>query len=751
MPLRFLRTQMPVAAAVLLFPGLLAAQYLTMRGKVRDRNTYQPIPGVNILVQGTSLGTTTNRLGEFSLTVPNALGNRQIIFQHIGYERLVIPLDSLRRYPLVELQPRVISLPGVAVEATQQERPKILADLPQPAEILPARNFELRGYTDAADLLRNDPSIQVEEELSGKKTLAMRGGNSDDVAILFNGVKLNNAFDNNFDLSLIDLEDIARLEIVRGSNSSLYGAEAFSGLINIVPKFEHDYTLRFRQQLGTYQTGNYSLRFYRPFGRLHVSYGFKLGGLRREFADAPKTALENRGHHQMAQLGWQLPQRQAPDRELRLLFLENGENYNNSRDAETLDRKHRLALAQFFGPVFRLNGFNLSLSHQELQEDQRIRLGNGQLLRNVQDRNLQLRAEQEFRWKKLYLHWAYQYALSELKFTDRRGKILQTPSGLESARFQREQHGLVGIFKLKDRFEHTPLQQIELDGSIRADWLHDAQLEREFRGSRAKGNGLQGAFKNHTWHRVTTKFGIQLTGYRPDLVYRSYASFGSNVKFPTLFQQISSPAVLTSAAARPNLNPEQNHSLEIGGEVIRELPQHSRIYGWQVSGNFFQNYYDNKFRQFTAPGIPVVFYDNVLTARIAGLEFGGKLFLFRKKITLAAGAARYFISEKAAFPFKAENKRTLDLFIDHAGFSFQLHAFWEGEETGWLRQISGEFAQVVLPSFSNLDVHLSKTFSVKKVKFFLSASGRNLLNRATVLQGLSIRDRRLYLTLAAQI
>ena len=744
---------------VVLFFGLsllqlpaVDAQPLTLTGRVRDRNTYDAVAGVNIFLKGTSLGTTTDKRGRFRLFIPARLRHGKVVFQHIAYERLELPVDSLRKHPLVELQARVITLPGVAVEAGAAERPKILADLPQTFTIVEARDFRLRGYVDAGDLLQNDFTVQVDEQISGSKRVSIRGGNPDDVLILYNGIQLNNAFDNTFDLSLIDLEDIGRLEIVRGSNSALYGAQAFSGIINIVPKFDYDYTVRFQQRLGTYQSGNWSLHFFHPLGPLRLAYNLKRSGAKRSFADSPGEFLKNTAQHQLAQIRYRASGHNFLGlSEARGIWLKNRQKYTNSRNREELNRNQELASVRLLGKVGRLPGINIMLSSYRLTEGQRLRLLSGDLQRQMDNRSLYLNFEQSAGIGALSWHWAYQYEWTTLHFEDRRGTAKLARTGLEAAKLQRLHHGAVLIMKVKENFPGTAVQQAEFDWSLRADYVRDSQLERRFRQPNRKAAAQPAAFKDHFWREVTAKFGLQLLGYKPNLLYKGYMNFGTSAKFPTLFQQISSPAVLFNPASRPHLSPEKNRSLELGTEITREFPAQPKIYGWQIQADYFLNYYDNKFRMFTAPGIPVVFYDNVLTARIAGLESSGKLFLFRKKLTLSAGIARYFISEKAAFPFRAETKRTVDVALDHAGFSLQVHAFSEGQEVGWLRQMDGTFVQVILPPYSNLDVYFSKAFLLKKLRFSMNFSARNLLSRATLLQGLALRDRRYYLTLAAQI
>ena len=72
-------------------------------------------------------------------------------------------------------------------------------------------------------------------------------------------------------------------------------------------------------------------------------------------------------------------------------------------------------------------------------------------------------------------------------------------------------------------------------------------------------------------------------------MFTSYINYGTNVKFPTLFQQISSPESITSVVARPNLNPEKNTALELGVELTGNTPHLANIYGYQISASLFRN------------------------------------------------------------------------------------------------------------------------------------------------------------------
>ena len=118
-------------------------------------------------------------------------------------------------------------------------------------------------------------------------------------------------------------------------------------------------------------------------------------------------------------------------------------------------------------------------------------------------------------------------------------------------------------------------------------------------------------FHRRTWDETLIKFSTNVSGNRDDLALHAFLNFGTNVKFPTLFQQISSPLGNTSIANQPILEPEKNRSIEIGFDVIKDVQTSAGMDGWQFSSTFFQNFYENKFRISYTPGVPLAFYDNV--------------------------------------------------------------------------------------------------------------------------------------------
>ena len=66
-----------------------------LRGRVLSADTNQPLTNANIMVHQTNVSTVTNLEGYFSIRVPFALRNAQLIIRHLGYENHAIPVVSL--------------------------------------------------------------------------------------------------------------------------------------------------------------------------------------------------------------------------------------------------------------------------------------------------------------------------------------------------------------------------------------------------------------------------------------------------------------------------------------------------------------------------------------------------------------------------------------------------------------------------------------------------------------------------------
>lgn len=731
---------------------------LLLIGRVRHANTLQDIPNVNIFVENSSFGTSSAINGNFRLIIPDTLSGLHLIFQHISYDTLAILVGDALDQQEYHLVPRIIQASPITIQA-QREHLKIHQDLPQPLAVIAADNFDIHGYVDAGDLLRNEQSVQIEEELSGKKTIALRAGNSDDVIILYNGIKMNSAYDNVFDLSLINLEDVQHFEVIRGSNTSLFGPEAFSGVINIVPKIYKNYRIRFQQRIGTYASGDWSLQLNQTYkDKLTASYSYKQGRSKREYIEEDDHLgqfLNNKITNHSASLMYDLTHQQdQAEKNLSFLYLRSTLDHENDKYDENLTNLNQMLSFRYQGNIWRINQIALTGAYQSLDRNQQVTVERGIINQKFENRNLNFNTEKNFSIKNFEWYLSYQFEAVKLDYQDKRALSQERAMGIESAIFSRKKQGLASIFKYYIPTHSDFLKIAEVDLSYRYDHVKNT-LEDVVERKVPRPDFVQSTHtqpEDKAWSESTYKFSTQLLGENRFFRMNTYLNFGSNVKFPTLFQQLSSPLSLgpSSQSTRPNLNPEKNRSLEFGLNLLKEINEQGTLNGWQLDFNYFQNYYDNKFRIYYSPGIPMAFFDNVQNADIFGLEILAKLFMVKKKVQYELGISKFFISERAAFPFKSDLKFIMNLFFDHAGYSFQVHAFHESEQVAWIRNSRGEFWEVFLAGYSNLDLHLNKHIEVKRFKFFVNLSARNLLDDHTLLEGIAIRDRRFYITFGAQ-
>ena len=732
----------------LLPPLLLSAEDIIIQGKVRHANNYDGLPYVSIYLENRPVGTTSDEQGRFSLQLADSLMTGYLIFQHVSYDTLRIPLSKAVQEENFYLVPRIIPSGEITVEALRNQ-PEILADLPQSYSVIAAKRFERRGYMDAADLLATDQTVQVEEALSGKKALVLRAGNPDDVTLLYNGVRLRNAYDNIFDFSLISLADVRQIELIRGSNSSLYGPEAFSGVINIVPRMHRGYNFRFQQRIGSYSSGDWNIQLnYNIKKRLNLSYSYQKGAYKRFYQDEDTTAeesyLKNKsaGHNASIIYDFSHGEDDGRERSISLLFLQSEADYQNNLKNDALDRMNRLLSARLVG----LWDFYLTTSYQWLQNNQSYAGDLAFWRQHFKSRHFSLRAEKRLNIKMWKLLVAYQYENARLNFGNNRRQ-----NGYESyfsGNFFQNQHGIVGIIKWQLPEEKGHISMANLDLSYRYDRVSNENRDVVQKNEVHPFDVSQ----KPTWSASTLRFSSHFKGQTRFFVVNAYMNMGSNVKFPTLFQMLSIPQSrrFSPRAMQPHLSPEKNRSLELGLNFLKENTGLHSINGWEISFNYFQNYYVNKFRMYYREAIPVAYFDNVQNADIFGLDGKVKLFMVKSKVIFEFGFSKYFISDKSAFPFKSDAKIIANMLVEHAGFNGQIHAFYMSGQTGWVVGRDDVFYEIPLPGYTNLDVHVGKNFELGPVKMFANFSVRNLFDNKALLSGLALRDRRFYLTLGVQ-
>jgi len=143
----------------------------------------------------------------------------------------------------------------VVVTATKVETP--VEQVGAAIGVITGEDFKTYHYETVGDALRQIPGLEVERSGSLGKvtTLSIRGANSNQVQILVDGVRVKSPTTGQVDLSDLSPDLIERIEIIRGPQSTLYGADAIGGVVNIITKKgTGPFSGSVQQEAGNYDT-----------------------------------------------------------------------------------------------------------------------------------------------------------------------------------------------------------------------------------------------------------------------------------------------------------------------------------------------------------------------------------------------------------------------------------------------------------------------------------------------------------------
>ena len=130
---------------------------------------------------------------------------------------------------------KVYQLAPIIVTATRY--PEYLQNIPVHSTLLSSSKLKNSYFFSLGEILKNFSSgeMNFSGSLGQVQTLSLRGSSSSQVLFLLEGRRLNYLTNGIFNLSDLSLDNLEKIEIVRGPLSSLYGANALGGVVNLIP------------------------------------------------------------------------------------------------------------------------------------------------------------------------------------------------------------------------------------------------------------------------------------------------------------------------------------------------------------------------------------------------------------------------------------------------------------------------------------------------------------------------------------
>ena len=252
---------------LLLLYTTTGAQSFTIKGKVIDASSNEPLALANISVSDIHQGTTTNKYGEF---VISNLGKnnftKYLVISYVGYKTKKIRIDELRtgEINVIKLQRAILSSQTVLVNGTignfrntpasfskikreDIDENYITQDLPEYLSYLPSTTF----YSESGNGI-------------GYNYLSIRGFDQRRISVSVNGIPQNDPEDHNvYWLDMPDLlESTEMIQVQRGAGSGSIGYPAIGGSINIITSsFSYRPMFNLSSTFGSFNTRKYEASF----------------------------------------------------------------------------------------------------------------------------------------------------------------------------------------------------------------------------------------------------------------------------------------------------------------------------------------------------------------------------------------------------------------------------------------------------------------------------------------------------------
>ncbi len=228
-----------VALGLVLVAGLSArAGVGSIVGKVIDGHTRKPMPGANVQILATMRGASADREGAFLIrNLPP--GTYSVRASMIGYRAVTVDGVKVQEGQEVRLaftlEPAPIEFdPIVVVAGKAQQR---LDQASVSISVVSARDIQRRAATNLIDALETAPGVNfIGEQINIRGSTGYTFGAGNKVLLLLDGVPVYASDTGQFNWDMLPPLDIEQIEVLKGAGSTLWGASALGGVVNVITK-----------------------------------------------------------------------------------------------------------------------------------------------------------------------------------------------------------------------------------------------------------------------------------------------------------------------------------------------------------------------------------------------------------------------------------------------------------------------------------------------------------------------------------
>ncbi len=216
----------------MLFSNKTTAQVLY--GKVVNQKG-KAVPLATVTIKELELNYSTSEKGFFRIThLP--LGNYTLIVSHLGYKSFVkkIEIKKGKNQIIARLTDSPIRLGQAIVTGTRI--PAIAKNIAFPIETVNKKIITGSLFNSLPDLLDSKPGVTTARDGAWGAMVNIRGLSKQNLVYLIDGARIETSTNIAAGLSLFNLDNIEKIEIIKGGLSVLYGTSATGGIVNIISK-----------------------------------------------------------------------------------------------------------------------------------------------------------------------------------------------------------------------------------------------------------------------------------------------------------------------------------------------------------------------------------------------------------------------------------------------------------------------------------------------------------------------------------
>jgi len=600
----------------------------TLIGTVENIQTHNPLKNVNITIKGTNFGTTTDNNGYFKLDISRYPETQKILFTHVGFSEKTLTIKQIKKQPKVRLQSINIEMSEVKVEVSPEVN--YTQELTNEITILTEKDFSSGGYIDVADLMSTENSIMIDENLSGKKTISIRGANANETIILYDGIPINSSFNRVFDLSLLDPSSLSQIDIVKGGNLATFDGAGAAAVLNFIPKLEQDYLIKFYQRFGSYNSGNWGTNLYKKIADLKIFASMNQGASYLNYADEDNEdeTIDRTSENITVNARYDFNIKQM-ENALKFNYIKSIKTYANNAFKDSLDMSQDLITLKYQGDYSSFGKTVLAFSTNK--ETEKHHFYTNDIYYNFHDISndnnlMQFEYVYPFRSANFFLGFKQENIESILKeeyykISSNKDKLSRISKDY-SAGFKLENLKSSSSFDLQSINFNYSMNTIRNDG--------DAAFNINSKAKNKKSS-----------YMISSIF----SGDSDLFHLKTHFNYSNDFRLPTPYQQLISNHFQSALNPGKKIVMEHKSNFELGAEVSDLIDQ----FDCSFSAIYFKSSYENKYREIQLSGSPIVFLDNFKDTNISGFEGKIETSFNSGKYNFGFTAAKYSIEQKIHF------------------------------------------------------------------------------------------------------